>query len=68
MLVVPSPKSHSTEEISPSDVLLKLTVNGALPDSTSTVNEAEGGTGVDVGGGVGVSVAVGVGVLVGVGV
>ena len=68
MLAFPSPKSHSTEVIGPSDILLKLTVNGALPDSTSTENEAEGGTGVGVSVGVGVGVAVGVGVLVGLGV
>ena len=66
--MVPSPKSHSKEVTGPSDMLLKLTVNGALPDSTSTENEAEGGTGVGVGVGVAVGVAVGVGVLVGVSV
>ncbi len=65
MLVVPSPKSHSTEVIGPWDVLLNSTIRGALPESTSTENEAEGGTGVGPGMGVAVGVAVGVGVEVG---
>lgn len=48
MLVVPSPRSHSPEVIGASDTLLKFTVNGALPDSTSIENEAEGGMEVAV--------------------
>ena len=65
MLVVPSPKSQSTEVIGPSEVLLKFTMRGALPDSTLTENEAVGGTCVGVG--IGVAVGLAVGALVGIG-
>ena len=54
--------------IDPSDVLLNTTDKGALPDSTSTENEAGIGNGVGVGLGIVVGVAIGVGVLVGFGV
>lgn len=56
MLVVPSPKSHSLEVIEPSDALLKLTVNGARPDSISTEKVADGGIGVAVGAGASCSI------------
>ena len=48
----------------PCEMLLKLTVTGALPDFTSTEIEAEGGTGV--GAGIGVAVGVAAGAEVGV--
>ena len=46
---------------------MNATIRGALPDSTSTENEAEGGTAVGVGVGVGVAVGVAVGVGTGLG-
>ena len=45
----------------PWEELLNATIRGALPISTFTPKEAEGGTGVGMGVRVGVSVAVGVG-------
>ncbi len=59
MLVVPSPKSHSADVISPSDAFVNSTVNGASPDSTSIENEDDGGTGVGAGISVDAGVAVG---------
>ena len=56
MLAVPSPKSHSTDVMSPSDAFVNSTVSGASPDSTSIENDAVGGTR----GGAGISVDVGV--------
>ena len=70
MLVAPSPKSHSQEVIAPWELSVKVAVNGALPDSTSTEKEADGASAVLVAivgaGGVGVgSKGIGVGVAVG---
>lgn len=49
MLVVPSPKSHSTNVTSPRELSLNWIIRGARPDSTSTENDAEGGSAVGVG-------------------
>ena len=62
MPVSPSPKSHFLEVINPSDVSVKLTVNGALPALPLAEKEAEVGMGVVVGAGASCSTRDGVSV------
>ena len=66
MLVEPSPKSQAYEVAGPLEVLSNSTIRGAVPESKSTKNEAEGGS--RVGAGLGVTVGVIVGLVVGAGV